>query len=97
MALGVHNLMAQLGRPVGVSTALISVVPHPVRRDINPALSRFSVDFDAIGATLARQLLGVLPGCRPSVAVPDQVRIPLDFVPGASHLAPAMEALRATA
>jgi DNA-binding LacI/PurR family transcriptional regulator len=97
MALGMYDLLARIGRPVGAASALISVVPHPVRRDFVPPLSRFSVDFDAIGVALARQVLGRLPGCRSLVPVAGQVRVPLELVPGASHLAPGVEALRATA
>jgi DNA-binding LacI/PurR family transcriptional regulator len=82
MAYGIYKFMARLGRPVGLTTALVSVVPHPMKRNVMPELSRFTVDFDAIGVALASQLLAQLPDFRPAAAVPERLRIPLELVLG---------------
>jgi DNA-binding LacI/PurR family transcriptional regulator len=85
--------LASIGVRVGCEVSVISTFPSLDTRGLNPPLSHFHADLDAVGVALAEHLIALLPE-GPDASPPRSTLVPLTFVPRASH-GPAERALTA--
>jgi DNA-binding LacI/PurR family transcriptional regulator len=85
LAAALYEHMAALGRRIGTDVSVICTFPSIDTRGLNPALSHFQADLDAVGIALAEQLVALLaenPADRRRLA---STLVPLRFAPRASH------------
>ncbi len=85
IAAGLYADLAAVGTPVGAATAVVSVTTSLDPFAVNPPLTSFDTDLDAVGSALAAHLLAVLPGVAQRPAPVSGVA-PARFAARASHL-----------